>query len=104
AIEGIVHTAASARAEAARLLADAVGIAQSLPDEYQKASALTNIARVMAAIDVGRADRLIDDAERTAQAITEEDWKASALAGIPEAIAATDPDRAERTARSITNK
>jgi hypothetical protein len=110
-IEGIVHTAASARAEAARndraratrVLADAVRTVQSLTNEYQKASALTNIAKVMAATDPDRADRLIADAERTAQSITDEDLKARALTGIAEALAVTDPDRAERTAQSIAD-
>jgi hypothetical protein len=107
-IEGIVHTPASARA--IRVLADAERIAQSLTNGYEKASALTSIARVMASTDRGRAARLIADAKRTAQAITIKDQKASALAGIAKALAATDPDHAagfiddaERTAQAITD-
>ena len=119
AIEGLVHTPASARAEAARndraratrVLADAVRIAQSLTNGYEKASALTSIARVLAGTDPGRAARLIADAERTAQAITIKDQKASALAGTAKVMAAIDPDRAagfiddaERTAQAITDE
>ena len=91
-------------ARAARLIADAERTAQSITDEYSKASALTSVARVLAAADPDRAARLVADAERTAQSITDEYSKALALTSVAKALAATDPDRAERIGRSITDK
>ena len=98
-------------ARAARLLADAERIANSITDEYSKASALSGVAKALAATDPDRAARLFADAERIANSITDESSKASALSGIAEALAATDPDRAarlltdaERIANSITDE
>jgi hypothetical protein len=89
-------------ARAARLLADAERIASSITDEFSKASALSGVAKVVAATDPDRAERI-------ASAITDESWKASALSGVAKVVAATDPGRAarlladaERIASSIT--
>ena len=89
---------------AARLLADAERIANSITDESSKASALSGIAEALAATDPDRAARLLADAERIANSITDEYSKASALSDIAQALAATDPDRAERIANSITDE
>ena len=110
AVPGTVHRSPSPSdsgpepVRAARLIADAERTARSITDEYSKASALTSIARVLAATDPDRADRLIADAERTAQSITDEHAKASALRHVAKALAAADPDRAERIAQSITDE
>ena len=89
---------------AARLLADAERIANSITDECSKASALSGVAEALAATDPDRAERI-------ANSITDEYWKASALSDVAEALAATDPDRAarlladaERIANSITDE
>jgi Caspase domain len=55
--------------QAARLLADAERIANSITYAYQKASALSEVAKALAATDPGRAARLFADAERTANSI-----------------------------------
>jgi hypothetical protein len=89
--------AATDPGRAARLLADAERIAQSITDESDKARALAAIAKALAATDPDRAERI-------AQSITREGWKAFALADIAKALAATDPGRAERIAQSITDK
>ena len=91
-------------ARAARLLADAERIANSITDESSKASALSGVAEALAATDPDRAARLLTDAERIANSITDESSKAAALSGVAEALAATDPDRAERIANSITDE
>jgi hypothetical protein len=98
-------------ARAARLIADAERTAQSITDEYSKASALTSVARVLAAADPDRAARLVADADRTAQAITDKYRNILALCDVAETLAATHPDRAarliadaERTAQSITDE
>ena len=89
-------------ARAARLLADAERIASSITDEFSKASALSGVAKVVAATDPGRAARLLADAERIASSITVESWKVGALSDVAKVVAATDPGRAERIAKSIT--
>ena len=85
------------RADRNAFLTDAERIAQSLTDDYRKASALVSIAGAMAATDPDRAERI-------AQSLTDDYRKVSALANITGALAATDPDRAERIADSITDK
>jgi hypothetical protein len=85
------------RARAARLIADAERIAQSITGEYSRARVLAEVAKALAATDPDRAERI-------AQSITGEDLKARVLADIAGMLAATDPDRAERTARSITRE
>ena len=49
---------ASAKSRAARLLADAENIAQSISDESAKARALGDVAAAMAATDPDRAERI----------------------------------------------
>ncbi len=78
-------------------------LSQSFSDEF-KIARLTNVARLLAAVDPDRA-------ERVAQSIAYENVKASALASVATALAALDPDRAarllaeaERIARSITDE
>jgi TIR domain len=89
-------------------LTDAERVAQSITDDYSKASALAANAKALPATDPDRA-RLITEAERVAQSITDDYSKASALAAIAGALPATDPDRArliteaERVAQRITN-
>jgi hypothetical protein len=75
------------------LWTDAERAAQSITDDYRKASALASIAGALAATDPDRTARIIADAERAAQSITDHYRKASALASIAGAVAATDPDR-----------
>jgi TIR domain len=93
---------------AARLFADAEGIARSIGDEEwdgdSKVWALANVAQALAGMNLYGAARLFADAEGIAQSITSEFSKAEALASIACALAATDPDRAERIAQSITNE
>jgi hypothetical protein len=91
-------------ARAARLLADAERIASAITRESSKASALSDVAKAVAATDPGRAERI-------AKSITVESWKVGALSGVAEVVAATDPDRAarlladaERIASSITRE
>ena len=91
-------------ARAARLLTDAEGIARSITNKNSKASALSDIAKALAAIDPDRAAWLLTDAEGIARSDTDESAKASALSDIAKALAATDHDRAERIANSITDE
>ena len=84
-------------ARAARLLADAERIASSITRESSKASALSDVAKVVAATDPDRAVRI-------ASSITVESWKPSALSSVAKAVAATDPDRAARIASAITDE
>jgi hypothetical protein len=87
---------------AAQLIQDAERLAESITDECQRASALADIAAVLAATEPDRAAQLIEDAEHLAQSVTDKYSKDSVLADIAVALAATDPDRAERLADSIT--
>ena len=98
-------------ARAARLIADAERTAQSITDEYSKASALTSVARVVAAADPDRAARLVADADRIARSITDKLSNVLALTSVARVLAAADPDRAarlvadaDRTAQAITDK
>jgi hypothetical protein len=127
----IPRPAPSDRARAARILAEAERIAQSITDMFGKSLALASVASEMAVTHPDRAGRLIADAELAARAITghspatlENDqaasdphepkvealstWydglQATALAGIAAAMAAWNPDRAERLAHSITKE
>jgi len=91
-------------ARAARLLADAERIAQSIPDKEVKAWPLSEVAGALAATDPDRAERI-------ARSITGKRWKAETLSGVAAALVAIDPDRAahlltdaERIAHSITNE
>ena len=70
------------RARATRLLADAERSAQSITDEDDKASALVEVAKAMAATDPDHAARLLADTERIAQSITDENLKALAFVQI----------------------
>ena len=74
----------------ARLLTDAEGIANSIPDESEKSAAVSGIAAALAATDPGRAARLLTDAEGTANSIPDEYSKASALCGIAEELVGTE--------------
>ena len=92
------------RARAARLITDAERIARSITSVSEKATALAEVAKALAATDPDRAERI-------ARSITSESSKAKVLAEGAAALAATDPDRAarlmadaERIARSITDK
>jgi hypothetical protein len=129
---------------AAQLITDAERIARSITahshgitgysytygitSEFEKARALADVARALAATDPGRAEgiaqsiweygklRALADvaramaatdpyrAERIAYSIDREYLKAVVLADVAGALAATDPDRAERIARSITDQ
>jgi len=82
---------------AARLLAEAERIASSLSDESQEASALSELARALAATDPDRAVRI-------ASSLSDESQEASALSEVARALAATDPDRAVRIASSLIGK
>ncbi len=82
---------------AARLLDDAEQTASSITNESNKAAALREVAKALAATDPDRAERI-------ANSITSNSEKASALRGVAGALAATDPDRAERIASSITDR
>ena len=113
---------------AARLIAGAERIAQSITDEDRKFIALATVAGALAATDPDRAERIAqslssrrkasalaavaralaatdpDRAERIAQSITFDSWNNFALRDVARALAATDPDRAERIAQSSTDK
>ena len=89
---------------AARLLAKAERIANSITEEWAKAWALSAVAEALAVTDPDRAERI-------ANSITEESSKAWALSDVAGALAVTDPDRAarllvkaERIANSITDE
>ena len=58
------------------LWTDAERAAQSITDDYRKASALAGIAGALAATDPDRTARIIADAERAAQSITDDDLSA----------------------------
>jgi hypothetical protein len=64
-------------------------IASSITSGSLKASALSDIARALAAIDPGRAARLFTDAGRVANSIPDERSKPWALCKLAEAVAAT---------------
>jgi hypothetical protein len=66
---------------AARLLADAERIANSITGESSKAWALTGVAEALAVTDPDRAERI-------ANSITEEPSKAMAPSGVAKALAA----------------
>ncbi|HZI72908.1 MAG TPA: hypothetical protein VFD73_02600, partial [Gemmatimonadales bacterium] len=72
-------------ARAARLLADAERIANSITDETPKAWALSAVASTLAATEPDRAEHI-------ANSITDETAKASALGVVAAAVAATDSD------------
>ena len=89
---------------AARLLAEAERIANSITEESSKAWALGAVAEALAVTDPDRAEGI-------ANSITEESSKAWALSDVAGALALTDPDRAarllakaERIANSITGE
>jgi hypothetical protein len=95
------------RARAARLIADAERIAQSITFDSTRAYALAEVAKAVAATDPDHTERiaqLITDAERIAHSITDEYLKHITLTGLAKAVATIDPDRAERIARSITDE
>jgi hypothetical protein len=105
---------ATAPDQAARLLADAERIAQSITSESQKARALANVASAVEATDADRAGRLFADAERIAQSLTDGRSKVWALTDIATALVATGVatylDRvarlfadAERTAKAMND-
>ena len=74
----ISEPARTDRARATRILDDAEGVAQSITDQYFKASALAEVAGALAATDPDRAARLSADAERITQSITDENLKLGA--------------------------
>jgi Caspase domain len=90
-------TARTDQPRARRVLGDAIQIGHTITDETLQGQALTHIARVLAPVD-------LDRAEHFAQSITDEPERASALESVARALATTDPDRAERLARSITDE
>jgi hypothetical protein len=120
------------RVRSIRLLIEAKQIAESINEDYSRAAALYDIARLVAPIDHDRATRIIaeaeriayenpndmviseivgalavvdpDRAERTVHFISGPTWKARALAYLALGLAATNPDRAERLAEAIINE
>jgi hypothetical protein len=105
------------------ILSVAVDLAHSIVDEFDRATALADIANVMAVTDPGRAALLATEAERIARTIASQSkrgrdakianrvdsTRARALARVAKAVAVTDPARAarlvaeaERIARSVT--
>jgi hypothetical protein len=77
------------RARAARLIAEAKGMAQSTTSGSFRVRELATVAEALAATDPDRA-------ERSAQSIPGKAPKASALTVVAGALAATDPDGAAR--------
>jgi hypothetical protein len=86
----------SAQARAARLLAQAEHIAETITDKASKASELSRIAKAVAGDDPDRGARLLAAAERIAETITDKWSKAVALRCVAEAVAVTDQERAAR--------
>jgi hypothetical protein len=86
---------------AARLIADAERIAQSITDEVDKARGLAIVAKAMATTDPDRAVQLVADAERIARTTMDDIFATWVLANVAEAMAAIDPDRVERMAESL---
>ena len=89
---------------AARLIADAERIAQTITDESWKHEPLVHVAGALAATDPDRAEHI-------AQSIPDDGWKVSALTSTATTLAVTDPDRAahliadaERIAQSIPDE
>lgn len=83
---------------AARLIEEAIRVADSVSGErwqFDQAAALARIAAVLAEWDP-------ESAEAIARSISDDRQKATALAGIARAVATSAPDRAENLARSIT--
>jgi hypothetical protein len=81
---------------AARLLAAAERIAQSITDKGHEAKAMIGVAATVGATDPGRAAQLLAYVERIAQSITNPEDRATALSSLAATVAATDPDRAAR--------
>jgi hypothetical protein len=120
-------TARTDQPRARRVLGDAIQIGHTITDETLRGQALTHIARVLAPIDLDRAELLaqsageplrdtalreiakalapidLDRAELLAQSAGEP-LRDTALREIAKALAPTDPDRAERFAKSIIDE
>jgi Caspase domain len=92
------------QSRAARLLAEAKRITQSITDKDQKGYALIAVAEAVTSSDPDQAGQLLAEAERIAQYITDEKDKRKLLQRLAVDVAATDPDRAEALARSIADK
>ena len=69
---------------AARLIADAERLAQSIPDPNGKAAALAAVAEGLTATDLNHAERL-------AQSITTASSRAVALSAVAKALVTGDP-------------
>ena len=74
---------------AARLVADAHRVAQSIGDADLRALVLAVVTGPLAISDA-------QTAESVAQSLSDQNWKASALAGVAATVAAGDADRASR--------
>ena len=100
------HAAVPVRTDpdrAARLIADAERIAQSLPDDESKAQLLGKIAQALAATDPDRAERIVRSITvRTDPHFGDDLMKAMQFAHLAQALAAAHPDRTERIVLSIT--
>ena len=90
--------------QATRLLTNAERIANSITDEPFESSALSSVAKALAATHPDQATRLLTSAKRIANSITPRSSKALALRDVAKALAATDLDQAERFANSITDE
>jgi hypothetical protein len=91
-------------ARAARLLVDAERVADSITDDRLRVSALSGVAKALAATDPIRAAQLFARAEQVAYVISDRSTQGWALSEVASALAATDPDRAERITRSISDQ
>ncbi len=83
------------------IVAEALRVAQSIPEGNPKARALVAVAGAIAATDPDRAARLVADVQRVAQSISDAGQKESALAAIAGPLAISDADAAETVAQSI---
>ena len=89
-IRGAPSKAAEVLAEVAKVLAatndpdEAENVARSIFDDHWKITALSEVAKVLAATDPDRAERL-------AYAVDDEEWLPQALAGIARVLAGSHP-------------
>jgi hypothetical protein len=80
------------------LLISAEHAARAVTDHGARGVMLAQVARVLAAVDVGQVGRVAADAERAAQTVPDAEARVTALALVARVLAAVDPERARRLA------
>ena len=101
ALATIARRAAAGDPADAELVAHAVELAETIPDEGSRSEALADIAEQVAASDPVLATELIARAVELAGAIANDWQRSEALAAIAEQLAARNPADAESVARAV---